>query len=237
MDSTYYRTPHSEKNILPGFSFDLHKRLFDIISWNYKAMYNAEIILEHAYLLFFTMKVTFENKGPVSKQMWSLPVGRKDARHLWFQQNHPYRKGPRSHEEPRHFHTTKEGGGGREQGALLEQPRVQTPQGARESGVGPGARISADVTSAQSLEEPRAASSRLCPAGIGPAGHRESGRAPLRPGRGSAVDARFQKSEPSSPKRQLFYIDFVEPTSGLCTLGVFFFPLYLLLLLFLTADP
>lgn len=154
MDSTYYRTPHSEKNILPGFSFDLHKRLFDIISWNYKAMYNAEIILEHAYLLFFTMKVTFENKGPVSKQMWSLPVGRKDARHLWFQQNHPYRKGPRSHEEPRHFHTTKEGGGGREQGALLEQPRVQTPQGARESGVRPGTRILAGVTSARLASHP-----------------------------------------------------------------------------------
>lgn len=164
MDSTYYRTPHSEKNILPGFSFDLHKRLLDIISWNHKAMYNAEIILEHAYLLFFTIKVTFENKGPVSKQMWSLPVGRKDARHLWFQQNHPYRKGPRSHEEPRHFHTTKEGGGGREQGALLEQPRVQTLQGARESGVGPGARISADVTSARlTSHPPRAWRSRVRP--------------------------------------------------------------------------
>lgn len=40
-------------------------------------MYNAEIIPEHVHLLFFTMKVTFENKGPVFKQMWSLPVGHR----------------------------------------------------------------------------------------------------------------------------------------------------------------
>lgn len=190
-------------------------------------MYNAEIIPEHVYLLFFTMKVTFENKGPVFKRTWSLPVGRKDTQHIWVQQNHPCRKGPRSHEASRHLHTTKEGGGGGERGALHEQP----PQGARAFSVGLGAasRLPSHPQSAsRSRPRPLQGSARLA------SGLQATGK-------WSAVAARFQKSEPSSPKRQLFYTDFVEPTSRAlhaCFIYFFFFfPLYLLLLLFLTADP
>lgn len=79
MDSDYYldlKTPHSEKKNLSRLFFDLFrhfKQLLDI-SWNYEAMYNAKIILEHMGFLFFTMKIIFENKDSIFKQMWALTV-------------------------------------------------------------------------------------------------------------------------------------------------------------------
>lgn len=78
MDSIYYldvKTPHSEKNILLRFFFDLcghFKQLLDI-SWNYK----AENIVDHMSLLFFTGQVILKNEDPVFKQIWSLTVRHK----------------------------------------------------------------------------------------------------------------------------------------------------------------
>lgn len=37
-------------------------------------MYNAEIIPEHMFLSYFTIKIISEDKDPVFKQMWSLTV-------------------------------------------------------------------------------------------------------------------------------------------------------------------
>lgn len=44
---------HSEKNVLPRFFFALFRHFKQLLttSWNYKAMYNTGILLEHMYLL------------------------------------------------------------------------------------------------------------------------------------------------------------------------------------------
>lgn len=61
-------------NTLGRFFLDLFRHFKQLLdtAWNYKAMYNAEIIPEHMCFLFFfffkTMKVIFEDKDLFSNK-------------------------------------------------------------------------------------------------------------------------------------------------------------------------